>query len=277
MTVVRRQVGNTAENNAKTLPSGRVVMDNESHAVRFHDGVTPGGLVINTTKVELPNGPGPNTLMAGDSTAGFYGESAAVDFITTSSLMTAVGLSKGEILNDNPNWFKYAYKEKTLFFPTTYLVRGVSWYDLYNAGLVYGISGPGLYTSGTDVDQFTTVSFGGNTYIVRLMEAFGENPTNGGTVGDDRGHVPMDDYSSEWNELIYRTVANGPTVHWTEYTDANLDLDSGGIITWCQETYEANSERAATRGREGYDYVLFALKSSDYLDKVWRPVLELIN
>jgi len=70
--------GDTTQNNGLTLPAGEIAIDTEKHAVRLHDGATPGGFeIIGQKAYEGPT--------SGDLNAGFYGELGPNDFLTYGS------------------------------------------------------------------------------------------------------------------------------------------------------------------------------------------------
>ncbi len=59
-------------------------------------------------KVVLMLGPGPQTLIAGDMTAGFFGEVPVSELITGDDLATTIGLTTGISQHSNEPWLKFA-------------------------------------------------------------------------------------------------------------------------------------------------------------------------
>ena len=51
--------------------------------------------------------PGATTLIGGDMSGGYFGEVAAVDFISGEDLCTAIGLTAGTLQNSDAGWLKY--------------------------------------------------------------------------------------------------------------------------------------------------------------------------
>ncbi len=279
--------GTTTENNGLTLEPGELTVDLEAKALRLHDGSTPGGFeMLGTQAYEPPY----STLVAGNVTAGFYGEVPAADFITGGDLATAVGLSAGTLQHDTTPWLKFALDGKTLYIPQKPIRYNLSWGSIYQAGVVYGIDGFGSNPSGTSVDQGKTVTIGGQTYRVRLLRGASVDPT----TTDPTGYDVTASHGSEWNRLLYpvhsgvHTNSNNPTPHtdpnadpyasWASYSDADLlvHLDFGnGSYSWCQDS--TASDYRVFRGRNGVSH--FHYINATYIHAIngWRPCLELIQ
>lgn len=223
--------------------------------------------------------PGSQTLRFGDENLGYYGTVSSNEFITGTHLASALGINAGNSYDNTPDWLKFAHNGKTLYVPKRPLREGVSWLDIYNAGLVYGVAGNGKYPPTTGgVDQLKTVTIGGRSYIVRLLKGADDDPNN---LTYNVAH-PAGTHNSEWAQLVLRTSANDPNgSHWESFSDVELGMDDAiaDRISWCQETWASrDGTYRVTRGVYGqaltFGYVTYA---TNVISLMWRPVLELID
>jgi len=248
--------GSTAENNGLTLGEGELSIDSEKHALRLHDGVTPGGFeMVGTQAVEKP--PGPSSLLAGDNITGWYGEVDSLDLIDGSALSTELGISEGTILAD-AGWLKFAYENKTLYVAKNPVRDSISWDVINSSGAVYGE---------------TTITLGSFTYKVRLLRGADTDPTDVTNWTTD----PVGTHNSEWNRLIYKVSNEIPSSqvggNWADYS--NSALGTGSYVNWTQETpNSASSSRVVRAYSSGIDGFGYNPSTSLY---AWRPVLELIE
>lgn len=279
--------GTTQENNGLTLANGELSVDLERKAVRLHDGATPGGFEMVGTPIDFPV-PGPDTLVGGDTTSGFYGEIAGSELITYGDLSTTLGVSQGTLIFDNESqWLKFALDGKTLFVSKKATRHSITWEYLYQAGIVYGNDTTGYNPSGAAVTQDVRIVIKGKTYIVRLFKGANTDPTDG------LGWDPTNTHTSEWNRLMYpihsgvHTQSNNPIdpsvpyAQWATYSDTELGIYDGaiGAGSWCQETMINETARRFLRGGQsgGITYAnrIDAVTASNSYG--WRPVLELVE
>lgn len=219
---------------------------------------------------DLPShlGPGPKNLIGGDREAGFFGEVPYTLFQNGVWVAQNVGLTAGVSQNSNEPWLKFILDGKILYVAKKTFRHTVSWDNLNSLGIVTGTK---------------TVTFGGNTYKVRLLKA---------TVTDFQygyGYDPVETHGSEWNRLLYRisgkpwynaenTLAseNIEEGDWAQYTEAQLNfiwqLADGGV-TMCQERVGTDNIR---RGSGGVSHVWYNASSNASHTHGWRPVLELV-
>lgn len=236
----------TAEANALVLSPGRVVKDTEAGALRLYDGATPGGSVIQGSPVEFP-APGPQALVGGDETLGFYGEAVSGDLIDGETLATETGFTAGTPYYTDTSWLKFALDGKTLFVAKKPVRHSLSWNQLNAANLIHGD---------------TVLDWQGRTYRVRVLTGGDADPAS--TVG------------GEWNQLMYRVHVDGPVdTHWETYTNSQIHIGSTRTAraTFCQER-TVNGEVVARGTSITYFNTPPASRGSDAFG--WRPVLELI-
>lgn len=213
--------------------------------------------------------PGSAVLIAGDTTAGYFGEIPMSELITGDALASKVGLSAGTSqFSDTAGWLKFAYKDKIQFVAKKPLRYNLSWGDINSANVVYG-------------DK--TLEIGGLTYKVRLMKGANKDPADAYNGSINHG--------SEWNKLMLSIHIQAKDKSWaypgnvehdvpywgTDFTDEDLltHKDYGnGSYSWCQEV--TPSSNRLTRGGYGVSYSLDSVSSGVVSRCGWRPVLELV-
>lgn len=219
---------------------------------------------------DLPSnlGPGPKSLIGGDKNAGFFGEVPYNQFKNGVELASAINLTAGIVQNTNEPWLKFILDGKILYVAKKTFRHTLSWDQINAVGAVVGTK---------------QISFGGNTYKVRLLKA---------TVTDfqyNNSFDPPETHGSEWNRLMYR-VSGRPWYNaentlasenieegdWAQYTEAQLNfvwqLADGGV-TMCQERVGSDNIR---RGSGGVSHVWYNPSNTAARTHGWRPVLELV-
>ncbi len=219
---------------------------------------------------DLPSnlGPGPKNLIGGDREAGFFGEVPYTLFKNGVWVAQNVGLTAGVSQNSNEPWLKFILDGKILYVAKKTFRHTVSWDHLNSLGIVTGTK---------------TVTFGGNTYKVRLLKA---------TLTEfqyEYGYDPIETHGSEWNRLMYHVNAKPwynpentlasegiDTGDWAQYSEVELNfiwqLADGGV-TMCQERVGTDNIR---RGSGGVSHVWYNASSNASHTHGWRPVLELV-
>lgn len=245
----------------------------------------------------LAFGPGPQTLIAGDMTAGFFGEVSADELFRGDELALMVGVTEGTAQNSTASWLKFAHNGKIKYIAKQTFRHTISWDHLYSRGIVYGTDDTGVAPRGTATNQFTTVEKDGSQFVVRLMTCASADPF----PESDPLFFTADMYQmdigggSEWNELIYRVCEyvpsdpltdnmnaerhGGPQVgaNWATYTYSELNIAAGdGRHTWGQEHSDVTSSKRVYRGLD--DLAVFTRDNGSSNTSVngWRPCLELI-
>jgi hypothetical protein len=242
----------------------------------------------------LAFGPGPQTLIAGDMTAGFFGEVSADELFRGDELALMVGVTEGVAISSGVSWLKFAHNNKIKYYPMGNFRHTVSWDHLYSRGIVYGTDDTGVAPRGTATNQLTTVEKDGSKFIVRLPTGANADPyaeSDPLFFTDDMHQMDIGG-GSEWNELIYRVCADvpsdpltdgtradrhgGPQVgaNWASYTLSQLGIS--GRYSWCQEHSDTTSAYRVYRGE--VDLANFSRYFGSYTPSYygWRPCLELI-
>ncbi|WP_299316219.1 hypothetical protein [uncultured Halomonas sp.] len=245
----------------------------------------------------LVYGPGPQQLIAGDMSAGLFGEVSASELFTGEELAFRLGVTEGTIHNSDTRWLKFARNGKVIYGPMRTIMHSVSWDHLYSRGLVYGTDDEGTAPRGTPTNQYTTVERGGYRFLVSLFTGANADPfddTDERFYTDDMHELNIGG-GSEWNELWYRVHEDVPsdpdtdgllaTRHggpqsggnWASYTNSELNVGTGnGRSSWCQEQSLGAASRRVHRGADGVAHFFRSTASNTTSSRGWRPRLELI-
>ena len=245
----------------------------------------------------LAFGPGPQTLIAGDMTAGFFGEVSADELFRGDELALMVGVTEGVAQNSAAGWLKFAHNNKIKYIAKQAFRHTVSWDHLYSRGIVYGTDDDGVAPRGTATNQYTTVEKDGSQFVVRLTTGANGDPFDDTdpTAYAEGMHLLNLGAGSEWNELMYRVHSavpsdpltdgmtadrhGGPQVgdNWANYGNADLNIGTGnGIASWCQESSLGASAYRVIRGSSDLAFFGRTTGSVAYSYPGWRPCLELI-
>lgn len=207
-------------------------------------------------------GPGPQKLVMGNWTYGYFGEIAAADFITAADLKTQVGASSLSV-TEPVAWHKFIYKGKILFVPDRYMAYS-SWNALYALGLIFGTDDNGVFPTGaskpTPVNQNKRAIARGNEFIVRCPK-----------VKDDL--------------TTYFVAASMDPLCEAAQTIGRLGLiaTSRGIGRGQYSDINPSSLYAATQNAISSAYYAHYILSGDSINAVpgtnsiyWMPILELV-
>ena len=113
-------------------------------------------LAPSSPPTDFTEAPGGKVLLAGDSSAGFYGFVQPNDFgdltnnpvesqtFSGDNLALALGLSQGTSQYSDVAWMKFSFGGKILFTPVKTLRYATSWNAIYNTGAIYGDDSVGV-------------------------------------------------------------------------------------------------------------------------------------
>lgn len=231
-----------------------------------------GSIRINNIVLPSTRGPGPDTLLAGDSNAGYFGITSVTQLIATNQLASNIGLSAGTDQFNNEGWLKFIIDGRIIFVAKKPSRYGISW-DSINA--VNAVNGSRM------------VNINGLTYRIRLMKGAQNNPSN--NIDADRDAI-----GSEWNRLMLPIHEQAKTKAWAYpaytgtdvpdwgigFTDADLlthNSHGQGSYTWCQETIVSSSTSRVIRGHSGVSNSNGDSSINTNTNYGWRPVLELVQ
>jgi hypothetical protein len=217
-----------------------------------------------------PNtGPGPLKPLRGDFVNGYFGMVPLSELFNASELSTLCGFTIGTVLNLATNWLKFAIDGKILFFPDGPLRSNMSWLQLYVAGLVYGVDGPGPggRSDTTQVNQLKLVTKGEHTFKVRL--AIGTNsPT------DPIASTLRPTELSEWDRMLVPTLVGVDNpIKWDDIPAADLTKGNAG---WNHTQDIYSSTHRVVRGSTSLIATSNLGNGTAQDSSLWRPVLELV-
>jgi len=212
-------------------------------------------------------GPGLQQPLRGNFKDGYFGSVPNADMFTDSELMSASG-SGGTRTGAVTKWFKYAIDGKILFLPDGPIAYNLTWEQLYQRGLVYGVAGTGTAPSpvGSPVNQMKTVTKNEHQFIVRLP--VGTN--NPDEVSSAAGR-PTD--QSEWDRMHYPTVMaqSDFRMKWDDLTASDMQKGHSAIL--CADLGTTSAARS-TRGGPSTVSGLSAIVTTT--SGYWKPVLQLV-
>ena len=220
-------------------------------------------------------GPGPSKLLRGNWNEGYFGTCTQAELFGTTELCNALSFPTTSANGTNWVWHKFILDGKILFMPDMSLCS-TTWYDLYNAGLVYGVDGNGDTPSGftgSPKNQKKQVTKNNRTYWVRLPKASAA-PTS--EYLTDFSAVDGRWAEGEWNRTLGRMgcanfslctrsrLGNKPV-----YTTNNSNFTGA----WTQHM-RTNGSPIWFWNVAGSDVPVQVSWTTAYY--AWRPVLELI-
>lgn len=193
--------------------------------------------------LQLRDAPGPNTLLNGNESLGYYGwwnDTGDPSFPTRANVL-AVSSPVGWTNLADDGWLKFAYNGKILYIAKKPLMHGGSWDSLYTAGLVYGTGDIGPF--GTQLAPYGEDWTGASIRVTGTL-----NPAN---VASGTG--------AAWNDRVYYDdgTHNGATVYYNEYyyiwwdgVDSwNIsDTKGGGTIQYKRTAVSVYGAFAAVNG-----------------------------
>ena len=231
------------------------------------------------------SGPGNKNLIAGDDQLGYFGPVSTQQLFTPDQLGNELGgFYPGVSVPEDHGWFKFFFKGKVIYIAKRPHRSAVSWSQLYNAGVVYGVAGPGKYPTATPTEQLTKVSKQEGVrqwpLIVRLPTVMATDPAAAPspTVAQD----------AEWSQLFQRMVAGGWPQGWASLGVTDVGTNDRGVQTlhsWGQETQNtANANKAVGGYFTSVNYLSFEPGTAASRNNAnfgtgyfgWRPVLELV-
>lgn len=126
-------------------------------------------------------GPGPQNLLQGNNTLGYFGTLQSGEFISGSDLITRLNMAgvatSMQVGQSSPLWHKFVRNNKVLIIPEGPIAYAVRWQELYQMGMVYGTDdkGPGVPPT-PNVNQSAKIKIGPDTFRVRLMKGMTDLP-----------------------------------------------------------------------------------------------------
>lgn len=225
------------------------------------------------------SGPGPEYLIHGDKKDGFFGIVPNAEMISVIDLYSQTEMGVGTVSNTGTDWLKFIQDGIVKFMPLKTIRSGISWSQLYELGLVYGVDDVGAFPTAKPTKQDAKVLYhdGAKTtfFKVRLPSLGVTDPLVAATASTLVG--------SEWERLIkHFVVPVTPDVEsWGELTPNDLGLGSGsGQISYAYGMNTAPSNTAAAIRNELLSSIGANKDASGGTSTrnryQWRPLLEVI-
>lgn len=217
-------------------------------------------------------GPGQQKPLRGDMKQGYFGRVSVSEMFTQAELINACGVALNP-LSISIEWMKFALDGKILFVADGAISSGPTWDLLYNAGLVFGVDGPGPFNSGTPVNQLKVIGKNDHMYRVRLMTGT-DDPTK---ILVAAGRPTS---NSEWERLIYPLLRDDSAYPTPIKVDdlATADLIKGvtGSQVLVQDLGSTAGHRTIRGNTSSMTILGTTITPSSPTNLVWRPVLELV-
>lgn len=155
--------------------------------VEYQGSINVGPEVVIGTWAET--GYGPQELIRGDMSWGFFGKISSAEFITLAAISAKISYSA--LGQSSPVWFKCAYEGRILYFPSSdqFLISPSA---AHSRGAMFGMDakGPAAYTSLPTIPQTATMQFDGRSYRLRLPR-LADYPTGYNSSGLLGGETAM--------------------------------------------------------------------------------------
>lgn len=225
------------------------------------------------------SGPGNKKLMRGTRDLGYFGTVSTAELYTDKSLGAIVGVNpQFGIFNTVPDkqvWYKFIYRGRIIYLARYATLRNVSYQDIYNAGAVYGVRGPGDGTppASGPVDQFKVLTKYERINGVPKLWPLKVSLIQGANDGVFPSGSTWDSDQSEWDVIWKKFFAEkwDPLATWA---DMSFNDPQWNFV----KERSSDGLYAALRGGSTSTYEGKArTQYTNYSSYVWRPKIELVT
>ena len=122
-------------------------------------------------------GPGPQSLIAGDSDCGYFGTLGPSELINGIQLAESIGLDEGDLIEGEFIWYKFAYKGDILYIPSMNLRKGVKYDTLTNLKVV----------NNTSQNASTRITTAGYPFTLKLPSVLPAEAKDYNVISDAHG------------------------------------------------------------------------------------------
>lgn len=233
--------------------------------------------------VSFKSGPGNKVLLAGNLTDGWFGLVPRIELPGVADISRASGAPVGNgVASTVPlQWLKAVINGKYIFVPNASLGSPQP-FALYNAGIFYGVKGPGSakFLGSVDTEQFTVISFTDTIgvkwyYKMRLLELVTSTTVTAQTQAESEAYklyshvlgtlTPAD--GKRWDSLVINT-------HLTNDVAFGMPIQSnGGQNLYTRSPSSTSGQWASYANPQPYIPVLELLDP----EKDLIPVTEVIG
>lgn len=223
------------------------------------------------------SGPGPKSLLRGDTDLGYFGRVTQEELFTGQELVTYTKIAATNLSNANMLWVKFFYHGRVVYFPTQPIANSINFNTIYNAGVAFGVRGPGPYPSVPNVEQLTFIpkTDEDRTWqlLIRLPKITDTDigPPSSGvevTYGELYQLVP---------NVLVKASGSWPVgnASWDNIPEINLDR-SGSMVYSCTMN-SVNTAQPLAGGRELKPTIMGIGRTGTYTAMGWHPMLELVS
>ena len=236
---------------------------------------TDVALTPNKALAYMPyTGPGPQVLLRGDWSFGYFGKMSMSDLFSTQECKNYVGnfaTSAVENTDVSLGWLKFVYKGKILFIASQALYGTVTWEQLYRAGVIYGNFpsadwAPYAKTTFGTIPQAKVVTKGDHSFVMRV-------PTSRGVMSSTSA-TPADQVGGEYDLILPYAfqVRAFPDTLGIKQVD---DLINGSFVTFSTDLQTSFCiNRGSGQNPDALNVSLGAGLSHGLHG--WRPLFELV-
>ena len=215
--------------------------DGSASSTQNHYGWRPVLEYVGEAVVYPGSGPGSKSLAFGDENIGYFGEVSAAEMMTHLELRNAIGASWPSMRTDS-GWFKFFHKGVVKFISKNTLATGLTWNQVYGAGVMYGTDDFGKYPVAPGVNQRKVIQWAREsktwTFVPHLITGCATDPNTTGVA-------PQPD--TEWYDLMFRvftgTQPNAGT--FAQYAAADVAMHVAHTVP---ETAGSNTAYHLIRG-----------------------------
>lgn len=241
-------------------------------------------------------GPGPKRLRAGDERFGYFGIASEDELFQNVELSIQLDFQAGHSLQPI-EWLKFVENHRIFYVPKRPIRYGVSWDQLYQNGLVYGVNSPGPNPgTNAETNQLRLLEKDGRVFRIRLIKGVvypddpeppvdPDNPDDPPPAFDWQGTLGVNDHpvthGSEWNRWIYRMLSFRPGSqegrNWEQFVASDMSFNAAGEWSHVQELRPDEDGLSFVRGGGRGDDYTHTTSSNTGNQHGWRPVLELVD
>jgi hypothetical protein len=236
---------------------------------------TDTALTPNKVLAYMPyTGPGPQALLRGDWSFGYFGKMPMSDLFSTQECKNFVGTitsASGENTDAALGWLKFVYKGKILYIASQALYTTITWELLYRAGVIYGnfpSSDWAAYAKTTfgTIPQAKGVTRGDHSFILRV-------PTSRAVMSSNSA-TPADQMGGEYDLILPYAFQNRAYPDTLGYKQLD-DLVNGSWITFSTDLQTGTCINRGSGTQPDLLNISLTTNATHNLHG-WRPLFELV-
>lgn len=222
------------------------------------------------------SGPGNKKLLYGTRELGYFGTVTINELFSDSTLSKLVGLTVGGLATAGSAqlWYKFMFHGRIIYLAKYPTRTTLSWLDLYNAGVVYGVKGygDGPVPASGGIDQFTMLTkyetVNGQRKLWPLKVALPQGANDGELLSSSSWNSDQ----AEWDVLWAKFFNDkwDPAASWAV-------MNFSASMWFFTRERTTNGASAAVRGNTSVLAKALAAYATATGSLAWRPKIELIT